>query len=158
MSHIPNTSLRCSNQPLWKLNLMTGVNMTISLKKFVFSNVALVHVNLVPRIFLPKKETGEKHNFHKFLYQVNTPGNVTESCRLSACNFDKNELLLSYFSRILTANFKTPLKWLLLQRRIQDLVKMELFCEYNKRLKAVNYFHKKAPSQMFHKVLYTPLF
>ena len=27
-SHIPNTSLRCSNQPLWKLNLMTGVNMT----------------------------------------------------------------------------------------------------------------------------------
>ena len=26
LSHIPNTSLRCSNQPLWKLNLMTGVN------------------------------------------------------------------------------------------------------------------------------------
>ena len=24
LSHIPNTSLRCSNQPLWKLNLMTG--------------------------------------------------------------------------------------------------------------------------------------
>ena len=28
LSHIPNTSLRCSNQPLWKLNLMTGVNTT----------------------------------------------------------------------------------------------------------------------------------
>ena len=27
-SHIPNTSLRCSNQPLWKLNLMMGVNTT----------------------------------------------------------------------------------------------------------------------------------
>ena len=53
---------------------------------------------------------------------------------------------------------RTPLKWLLLQRRIQDLVKMELFCEYNERLKAVNYFYKKAPSSMFHKVLCTPLF
>ena len=28
LSHIPNTSLQCSNQPLWKLSLMTGVNMT----------------------------------------------------------------------------------------------------------------------------------
>ena len=28
LSHIPNTSLWCSNQPLWKLNLMMGVNMT----------------------------------------------------------------------------------------------------------------------------------
>ena len=28
LSHISNTSLRCSNQPLWKLNLMTGVNTT----------------------------------------------------------------------------------------------------------------------------------
>ena len=26
MSHLPNISLRCSNQPLRKLNLMTGVN------------------------------------------------------------------------------------------------------------------------------------
>ena len=26
--HMRNTSLRCSNQPLWKLNLMTGVNTT----------------------------------------------------------------------------------------------------------------------------------
>ena len=24
LPHMPNTSLRCSNQPLWKLNLMTG--------------------------------------------------------------------------------------------------------------------------------------
>ena len=28
LSHIPSSSLRCSNQPLWKLNLMTGVNTT----------------------------------------------------------------------------------------------------------------------------------
>ena len=38
---------------------------------------------------------------------------------------------------------RTTLKWLLLQTCIQDFVKMELFCEYNKRLKAGNYFHKK---------------
>ena len=28
LSHIPNTSLRCSNQPLWKLSLMTWLNIT----------------------------------------------------------------------------------------------------------------------------------
>ena len=28
LCHIPNTSLQCSNQPLWKLNLMRGVNTT----------------------------------------------------------------------------------------------------------------------------------
>ena len=28
LSHIHNTSLRCSNQPSWKLNLMMGVNTT----------------------------------------------------------------------------------------------------------------------------------
>ena len=28
LSHIPHTSLWYSNQPLWKLNLMTGVNTT----------------------------------------------------------------------------------------------------------------------------------
>ena len=84
--------------------------------------------------FLPKKETVKKQ-FSQDL----------------ACNFTKNELLPRYFSRILTANFKylfsrTLFKWLLLQRRIQDLVQMKLFCEYNERLKTVNYFHKKAPS------------
>ena len=28
LSHIPSTSLWCSNQPLWKFNLMMGVNTT----------------------------------------------------------------------------------------------------------------------------------
>ena len=28
LSHIPNISLRCSNRPLWKLNLMTRVDTT----------------------------------------------------------------------------------------------------------------------------------
>ena len=59
--------------------------------------------------FLPKKETGGKHDFHKFLYWVKSSGNVTESCRLSACNFIKNELLHRYFLRVLTANFRTPI-------------------------------------------------
>ena len=48
------------------------------MKKFVFSKVALSR----SRKFLPKKETGKKHNCHKFLYYVNTSGDATESCRL----------------------------------------------------------------------------
>ena len=44
---------------------------------------------------------------------------------------------------------RTPLTWLLLQRRIQDLIKMELFCEYNERLKAVNYIYKKLHLRCF---------
>ena len=34
---------------------------------------------------------------------------------------------------------------------------MELFCGSNQRLKDANYFSKKAPSQMFDKVLNAPL-
>ena len=34
---------------------------------------------------------------------------MTENCRMSACNFTKNEVLHSYFSRILTADFRTPI-------------------------------------------------
>ena len=34
---------------------------------------------------------------------------MTESCRLSACNFTKNEFFYTYFSRILTAIFRTPI-------------------------------------------------
>ena len=65
---------------------------------------------------------------------------MTESCRLSACNFTKKELLQSYFSRFwqqISGRLfsRTPLKWLILQRCIQDLVKMELFCESNYGLK-----------------------
>ena len=40
---------------------------------------------------------------------MKTSGNATESCRLLACNFTKNEVLHKYFSRILTANFRTPI-------------------------------------------------
>ena len=74
------------------------------MQKFVFSKVAKSR----SRTFLPKKETCEKHNFHKFFYWVKTSGKVTESCRLSACNFTKNELLHRYLSGILTENFRTP--------------------------------------------------
>ena len=35
---------------------------------------------------------------------------------------------------------------------------MELFCENSKGLKVLNYFHKKAPSQMFGRVLMPPLY
>ena len=89
--------------------------------------------------FLARKESIEKHNFHKFLYWVKTSVNATESCRLSACNFTKNELFHRYFSRILTANFRIPI----FRNTFQvaafaeaysgpcQTSKMELFCEYN---------------------------
>ena len=47
-----------------------------------------------------------------------------------------------------------------IQRRIQDPVKhlqCSFFCENTKQLKAVKYFFKKAPSQIFGWVRYTPL-
>ena len=99
---------RCSYKQLfWKLpgEIFSQNLWKISLKKFVFSKVAQSR----SWEFLPKKKTSEKHNFHKFLYKIKTSGNATESCRLSACNFTKNELLHRYFSRILTADFKTPI-------------------------------------------------
>ena len=58
---------RCSyKQLLWKLPLEIFHQnpRKISFKKFVFSKVAQSR----SWKFLPKKETGEKHNFHKFLY------------------------------------------------------------------------------------------
>ena len=149
LSHIPSTSLRCSNQPLWTLNLMTGVNTTeqqtgeIKNKK---SN--LVELNTIWKqsqkcpgkkgvlidscsescqgrflvkvlgkclwgsSFLVKLHYlvpgGFYLRFRRFLYQVNTSGSASESCRLSACSFTGNELLHGYFSRVLTANFRTP--------------------------------------------------
>ena len=136
-------------QNLWK----------ISLKKFVFRKDALSR----SRKFLPKKETGEKHNFHNFFI-----GQKPQEMWLKVADCQPATLLeMSFFIGIFERFWlqisehlfsRTPLKWLLLQWRIPDLDKMELFCEYNDLLKAVNYFHKKAPSQMFHKVLCMPLF
>ena len=89
---------------------------------------------------------------------MKTSGNATESCSLSACNFlsastfTKSELLHRYFSRILTANFRTPLKWLLLQRRIQDLVKhlrWSFFVNIINDLKPLTIFTKKLHLRCF---------
>ena len=107
----------------------------ISLKKIVFSKVTQSR----SWKFLSKKETGKKENFHKCLYYVKTSGNATESCRLSACNFTKNELLHRYFSGILAANFRAPIFQNTSQVAASAKVysgpcetsKMELFCEYN---------------------------
>ena len=121
MSHIRNTSLRCSNQPLWKLNLVTGVNTTkqqtgeikntikrvilwakqiseaateMSWKKDVLIN------NLVPSSFHLRKKPVKNTIFSNFFIRwkpQETSGNATESCRLSACNFTKTELLCRFF-------------------------------------------------------------
>ena len=58
---------RCSYKQLfWKLpgEIFSQNPWKISLKKIVSSKVA--HSRY--RKFLPKKETGEKHNFQKYLY------------------------------------------------------------------------------------------
>ena len=53
-------------QLFWKLpgQIFSQNPWKISLKKFVFCKVVQSH----SRKILPKKETGEKHNFHKFPY------------------------------------------------------------------------------------------
>ena len=60
MSHIPNTSLRCSNQPLWKLNLMTGVNTTKQQTGEIKNNIKsnLVELNKVRK--QPQRCSGKK--------------------------------------------------------------------------------------------------
>ena len=60
LSHIPNTSLGHSNQPLWKLNLMTGVNMTKKQIGEIKSNVKtnLVELNKVWKH--PQRCSGKK--------------------------------------------------------------------------------------------------
>ena len=68
--------------------------------------------------------------------------------RLSACNFTKNELLHRYFSRILTANFRTPI----FQNTSYVDASAEAYsgpCEYNKHFKAINSFHKKLHLRCF---------
>ena len=72
LSHIPNTSLRCSNQPLWKLNLMTGVNTTKQQTgKIKNKKSNLVELNKVwkqPQM-LWKKRCSYKQHFWKGSFQ-----------------------------------------------------------------------------------------
>ena len=60
LSHIPNTSFQCSNQPLWKLNLMTGVNTTKQQTGEIKNNIKsnLVELNKVRK--QPQRCSGKK--------------------------------------------------------------------------------------------------
>ena len=140
---------KCSYKQLfWKLprEIFSQSPWKISLKKFIFRKVALSR----SRKFLLKKETGKK----QFL-QISLLGKHLRERDWKLQTVSLQFLLKMNFFVVIFQGFwlqisehlfsRTPLKWLLLQRRIQDLVKMELFCEYNERLKAVKYFHKKAP-------------
>ena len=103
---------RCSYKQLfWKLpgEIFSQNSWKISLKKFIFSKVA----QSCSQKFLPKNKTGEKHNFHKH--------------ELLKMNFFIG-IFQIFWLQISEHLFpRTPLKWLLLQRRVQDFVKMELF-------------------------------
>ena len=60
LSHITNTSLQCPNQPLWKLNLMKGVNMTKQQMEEIKNNIKgnLVELNKVRE--QPQRCSGKK--------------------------------------------------------------------------------------------------
>ena len=60
LCHIPKTSLQCSNQPLWKLNLMTGVNTTKQQTGEIKNNIKsnLVELNKVRK--QPQRCSGKK--------------------------------------------------------------------------------------------------
>ena len=147
---------RCSYKQLfWKFpgEIFSQNPWNISLMKFVFSKVPQ---SRSPK-FLPKKGTSEKYNFHKFLYKVKTSGNATESCRLLACHFTKNGLPHRYFQgfwlQISEHLFsRTPLKWLLLHRHIQDLAKhlrWSFFVNIINGLKLLTIFTKKVHLRCF---------
>ena len=100
---------RCSYKQLfWKLprDIFSQNPWKISLKKFVFSKVALS----CSWKFLAKKETGKKHNFHKFLYEVNTSGSWLKGADCQPATL----LKMNFFVRIFQGFFKvlcTPLFW-----------------------------------------------
>ena len=125
---------RCSYKQLfWKLpgEIFSQNSWKISLKKFIFSKVA----QSCSQKFLPKNETGEKHNFHKH--------------ELLKMNFFIG-IFQIFWLQISEHLFpRTPLKWLLLQRRVQDFVKMELFVNIINGLKPLTIFTKKLHLRCF---------
>ena len=125
----------CSYKQLfWKLpgEIFSQNPWKISLKKFVFSKVA----QSPSQTFLPKNELGKKQFSHIFLSGKNLR---ERDWRLSACSFTKNNLLHRYFSRMLIANFRTPIFHNTSQVAASAeaysgpclISKKELFCEYN---------------------------
>ena len=69
LPHIPNTSLRYSNQPLWKLNLMTGVSTTKQtgeIKNNKQSN--LVELNKVWK--QPQRCPGKKYSYKQLFWKL----------------------------------------------------------------------------------------
>ena len=88
---------------------------------------------------------------------MKTSGNATESCRLSACNFTKNELFHRYFSRILTANFRTTI----FQNTFQVAASAEAYsgpCQTSKMELFVNIINGLKPLTIFTKKLHLRCF
>ena len=129
LSHIPNTSLQCSNQPLWKLNLVTGVNTTkqqtgeikntikrvilwakqiseaateMSWKKDVLIN------NLVPSSFHLRKKPVKNTIFSNFFIRWKPQGTPLKVADCQPATLLKLNFFVG-FSRILTANFRAPI-------------------------------------------------
>ena len=99
LSHIPNTSLRCSNQPLWKLNLMTGVNTTKQQTGEIKNNIKsnLVELNKVRK--QPQRCSGKKDVL------INS---CSESCqgKFSVKILEKYLWRSSFFSKVAQSCFQ----------------------------------------------------
>ena len=120
---------RCSGK---KDVLIDSCSESCQGKKIVSSKVSQSR----SRKFLHKKETSEKHNFHKYLYQVKTSVNA----KVADCQ-PATLLKMNFFigMNFLTANFRTPIFQNISQVAASaeeysgpcETSKMELFCEYN---------------------------
>ena len=122
------------------------------LEKYLWRSSFFVKLHyLIPESFYLRKKPAESIIFRNFFIRQKPQGMQLKVADCQPATLLKMSFFIGIFQgfwlQISEHLFsRTPFKWLLLQRHIQDLVIMELFCEYNERLKAVNYFHKKAPS------------
>ena len=102
--------------------------------------------NLIPGSFYLRKKPARNTIFTNFFIR-----------RLSACNFTKNELLHMYFSRILTANFRTPI----FQNTFQVAASAEAYsgpCQTSKMELFVNIINGLKPLTIFTKKLHLRCF
>ena len=113
LSHIPNTSLRCSNQPLRKLNVMTGVNTT-------------------------KQQTGEiKNNIKSNLVELNKVRKQPQRCS------GKKDVLINSCSESYQGEFSAKiLKYLWRSSFLVKLHNLLFRSFYLKKKLAKNNFHK----------------
>ena len=131
------------------------------MKSFVFSKVAQSHF----RKYLPKKETGKNTIFTNFFIRSKPQGMWPKFADYLPATLLKMNFFIGIFQgfwlQISEHLFsRTPLKWLLLRRRIHDLVKhlrWSFFVNIINSLKPLTIFIKKLHLRYFKRFCCTPL-